>query len=261
MAPIRYYRPTSIEEAVELLDAGVPLGGGTELTPRRRWLDAVIDLRELGLDSLEVSVDRISAGSGVRLQQLVDTEGIPTALCLAAMQQEGWNLRNMATLGGVCMAANGRSPLLCTLLTLDAQLTLEPGQDVWSLGRFLEERSATSFKRLITHIQLAQPSELIYEQVARAPADLPIVCASLSRLSSAGGKGDGVRVVLGGFGQRPIRVPDAERALREARDANGAAEAARIAYRDAGDAWASSEYRSDVAGALVRRLAREAFEK
>ncbi len=39
-----------------------------------------------------------------------------------------------------------------------------------------------------------------------------------------------------------------------------AAEAARLAYADAGDSWASAGYRSAVAGVLVRRLLAEAVD-
>jgi len=61
-------------------------------------------------------------------------------------------------------------------------------------------------------------------------------------------------VVLGGFGARPIRVPRADKALA-AEDVRAAGEAAAEAYKEAGDVWASAEYRSHVAAILVRRLA------
>jgi CO/xanthine dehydrogenase FAD-binding subunit len=55
---------------------------------------------------------------------------------------------------------------------------------------------------------------------------------------------------------RPVLVPDAELALA-AGDVPGAGEAARAAYAQADDAWASAEYRAEVAAVLVRRLAGE----
>jgi CO/xanthine dehydrogenase FAD-binding subunit len=88
---------------------------------------------------------------------------------------------------------------------------------------------------------------LAYEQVARSPIDRPIVCAA------AGGDGQGgLRLSLGGFGRRPILVPI------EHLDPGEAAEAAASAYREAGDAWADADYRSEVAGVLARRVTAQA---
>jgi CO/xanthine dehydrogenase FAD-binding subunit len=88
-----------------------------------------------------------------------------------------------------------------------------------------------------------------YEQVARSPADRPIVAVAVGHTDGAAH-----RVVLAGFGDRPIRVARAEKALA-ADDVRAAGEAAAEAYAQAGDAWASAEYRSHVASVLVRRLA------
>jgi CO/xanthine dehydrogenase FAD-binding subunit len=70
------------------------------------------------------------------------------------------------------------------------------------------------------------------------------------------GSGPAFGVALGGFGQRPMLLPDAELALA-AGDRESAADAARAACSGAEDAWASAEYRADVAATLVRRLAGE----
>jgi hypothetical protein len=53
MFPFKYHRPKTAAEALELLDRGVPLAGGSELMPRRDEVSAVIDIRELGLDYTE----------------------------------------------------------------------------------------------------------------------------------------------------------------------------------------------------------------
>jgi CO/xanthine dehydrogenase FAD-binding subunit len=66
--------------------------------------------------------------------------------------------------------------------------------------------------------------------------------------------GTAYRVVIGGFGPRPKRVPRAEKALG-AEDAKAAGDAAAEACAEASDAWASAEYRAHVASVLVRRIA------
>jgi probable selenate reductase FAD-binding subunit len=254
MSPLEYFRPETIEEALELLQQGVPLGGGTAITPRRREVSAVIDLQDLGLDQLESQDGFVLIGAGVKLQSIVDAEGIlPEALRIACRQEAGWNLRNMATIAGTLMAGDGRSPLLTVMLAMDTQVLLEPGDKTISLVELFEQREKQAFRQLITTLKFPEPKALGYEQVARAPADRPVVCAAVARLSENDSK-QRVRVALGGFGAKPILVDEAGSIVEQSGGVEAAAEAARQAYADAGDAWASGEYRSHAAGVLVRRL-------
>jgi CO/xanthine dehydrogenase FAD-binding subunit len=94
---------------------------------------------------------------------------------------------------------------------------------------------------LITALHIPLNACLAYEYVARSPADLPIVCAAAARWPSGR-----ARLALGGFGAAPALVLDGP-------GVEGAAEAARCAYSTAEDAWASAEYRADVAAVLARR--------
>ena len=55
MPPLEYSRPGTLAEALALLQHGVPLAGGTALTANRRSLQAVVDLQDLGLDTLDIS--------------------------------------------------------------------------------------------------------------------------------------------------------------------------------------------------------------
>ena len=112
------------------------------------------------------------------------------------------------------------------------------------------------FRSLITSIRIPLPLHLAYDQVARAPLDRPIVCAAVGR-SEAKGNGGQVFIALGGFGPRPVRVAEAERAFMKTGEASAAYALAGKAYADADDKWASGEYRSHVAEVLVRRLLAE----
>ncbi len=256
MSPLEYHRPKTLEEALELLQKGIPLAGGTAITPRRREIVTVIDLLDLGLDQLETQDGFVLAGAGVKLQALVEAGGtLPAALKTAGGLEAGWNLRNMATLGGSVMTSDGRSPLLTALLALDPTVHLEPGDETVSLDKLLDIREQRPFQRLITRLQFKRPITLLYEQVSRAPADRPLVCAAVGRLPSEMPDGS-VCVVVGGFGTRPIRVRQSEDAIRQGGGVDAAADAACDAYREAEDHWASAAYRSHVAGVLVRRLLR-----
>lgn len=259
MPPFEYHRPKSMQEALELLPRARPLGGGTALTPRRTELPGVLDLQGLGLDRIQSGDDRLRLGGALRLQVLSEgVLGLPPALSQACRQEAGWNLRNQATLAGSIVTGDGRSPLLTALLALVVRLHLEPGGEQVSLEQFLAGRSGSPGEKLIAGLDLPPGARLAYEGVARSPADLPLVCAAVSRLGSDPHRE--WRVVLGGYGDRPIRVQAAEQALAATDTASPyaldtAGTAAAKAYSDAGDAWASAEYRSAVAGVLVRRLA------
>jgi CO/xanthine dehydrogenase FAD-binding subunit len=103
----------------------------------------------------------------------------------------------------------------------------------------------------VTALQWKTKAALRYEQVARSPFDRPIVAVAVGHTDGAAH-----RVVLAGFGARPVRVPRAEKALA-AEDLRAAGEAAAEAYAQAGDVWASADYRSQIASILVRRLGSE----
>ena len=94
---------------------------------------------------------------------------------------------------------------------------------------------------MITEVVVPNDVVGVSSYVARSPADLPIVAAAVTKWSSGR-----TRVVLAGFGDHPRMVFDGP-------DAVGAEIASRDAYSEAGDQWASAEYRSDTAAALVAR--------
>ncbi|MGD8814535.1 MAG: FAD binding domain-containing protein [Anaerolineales bacterium] len=257
MNELHYHRPKSLEEALKLLKEGVPLAGGTKLVPELRGKQAVIDLQDLGLDGLELVDGVIGAGAGLKLQSLVETElEIPEALIAACRLEASLNLRNMASLGGTILSADGRSPLLTTLLALDVRLTLEPGSEEITLEKTLDQRNEDGFRRLITGVRIPLPQRLAYDQVARAPYDRPIVCAAVGKSMNSEKEGI-VRIALGGFSSRPVRVLEAEREIAQSGQVEAAVDAARKAYANAEDAWASAEYRGHVAEVLVRRLLTE----
>jgi carbon-monoxide dehydrogenase medium subunit len=250
MSPLEYLRPKTLKEATELLDRGIPLAGGTALTPKRRELRAVIDIQDLGLDEISSESGSLIIGSAVKLQQIVDaTKLVPEALRTGCRLEAGWNIRNMATIGGTIMTSDGRSPLLTILLALDTKVELEPGSEKINLLELLGSREKGSFRGLITLVTTPLPIKLEYDQVSRSPMDRPLLCASAARLEGE----SAIRVVLGGYGQHPILIPLDEKVQDSSRiDALG--NAARSAFSNAADSWASAEYRSHVAEVLVRRL-------
>jgi CO/xanthine dehydrogenase FAD-binding subunit len=254
---MEYHRPRSIEEALTLLKQGQLLAGGTSLAPRIRALSSVVDLQDLGLDALDITDTKVIAGACITLQSLAEIEDPDLdVLARASRLEAGWNLRNAATLAGTLISADGRSPLVTALLALDTRIDLQPGSENIDLDELLDRRDRQEMDRLMTAISILRPRWLVYEQVARSPADRPIVCAAAAEIVPEGGAAQ-LRVALGGFGARPILVAtiDAQPGLEGTAEELG--RLASDSYSQADDVWASAEYRSEIASVLVRRLIRE----
>ncbi|MCJ7715439.1 MAG: FAD binding domain-containing protein [Anaerolineales bacterium] len=245
---IEYHRPNSIDETISLLSRKDPktviLGGGLYLNEKVKDQIAVVDIQNLGLDTIETKGKIHILGAGVRLQQLVEMEGLPTALISSIKHQETYNRRQVATLAGTFITADGRSPVTCVLLALDAELAMVGNNNHLEsilLGDFLPVRKYQLVGKLFTKITIPSITKTVYNYVARSPADRPIVAAAVSLWPSGR-----TRVVLSGYGDQPVMVLDGT-------DAEGADAAARDAYSQADDQWAKAEYRSDTAAVLVRR--------
>ncbi len=249
---IEYHRPETLDEALKLLarhdPVTVPLGGGTVLNQPSDTPVAGVDLQALGLDSVESGERTLTIGAAVTLQSLLKVAEIPLALIEAIRHEATYNLRQMATVAGILVAADGRSPFATAMLALDAQAFVvqhESAAEHISLGNLLPLRAEKLTKRLITKITIPVNVKLAYHYVARTPADLPVVCAAVAQWPSGR-----TRVALGGYGSAPLMALDGP-------EPDGAEIAARDAYREASDQWASAEYRSDVAATLTRRCLQE----
>ena len=240
-----YHRPQTIEEALSLLARKDPptraLAGGTDVN--RSSLDhfAVVDLQGLGLDRITVEGNQVAVGATVTLQKFCDLPEIAPALKQAIQLESTFNLRQIATLAGKLVTATGRSSLAVALLALDAHLVWEPGNLEISLGNWLPVRSREMPGLLVTMLKFSSLPQLSFEYVARTPSDAPLVCAAAAHWPSGR-----TRLVLGGYGRTPVVVMDGT-------EPAGAEYAARDAYSQAGDDWATAEYRQEIAAVLAQR--------
>jgi putative selenate reductase FAD-binding subunit len=248
---IEYHRPTTLENALDLLARAepvtVPLAGGSAVNRPNPEPVAVVDLQVLGLNRLEHMGNTLHMGAMVTLQALLDGRGKPESYNLPSslihsIEREGtYNLRQVATVAGALVAADGRSPFTTVMLALDASLILQPGEEEVDLGNLLPFRMEKLRRRLITKIIFPLNVRLAYEYVARTPADRPIVCAAVALWPSGR-----TRLALGGYGDAPTLAMDGT-------EAEGLEVAAQSAYSQAGDDWASAEYRQEMAGILAMR--------
>lgn len=248
---IEYHRPATIDEALELLSRKkpetVPLAGGSVVTQPSSRRFAVVDLQALGLGGCEITGNQLHAGAALTLQGLLDScqenkvTTIPAALRKSIELEATYNLRQVASIAGTLVAADGRSAFATAMLALDAMLTIQPGEEKVSLGNFLPFRRERLTGRLISRISLPLNAKLAFEYVARTPNDLPILCAALAAWPSGR-----MRLALGGFGNAPSLAFDGM-------EETGLDMAAQNACSQAGDVWASADYRQEVAGVLARR--------
>ncbi|HMB21997.1 MAG TPA: FAD binding domain-containing protein, partial [Anaerolineales bacterium] len=149
------------------------------------------------------------------------------------------NLRNAATVAGTLVTCDGRSTFAAVMLALDAKLTIIVNRQssVVSLGEFLPLRP----HGLITALTIPLNIKLAFDYVSRTPADKPIACAALAQWNSGR-----TRLALGGYGRSPLLAMDGT-------ESEGVETAARNAFHEAKDEWASAEYRMDVAATLAKR--------
>lgn len=243
-----YHRPETIVEALELLKQTntLPLGGGTLLSSLKSASVEVVDLQSLGLSTLHKQGNNLEIGATVTLQALLESGHIPDALKAAIKLEAPLNIRNAATVAGTLVAAEGRSTFAAVMLALDAKMSVQPGEEDIEIGNFLPLREEKLHGKLITTITIPLNVKLAFESVARTPADKPIVCAALAKWPSGR-----TRLALGGYGKSPLLAMDGT-------ESDDLETAARNAFHEATDEWASAEYRMDVAVTLARRC-REAI--
>ena len=242
-----YHRPRTLDEALTLITQPnvLPLGGGTLLASRRPTADSVevVDLQSLGLDSIKQSGNNLELGATLTLQSLLESEHCPDILKSALKLEAPLNIRNAATVAGTLVTADGRSTFATTLLALDARIhtaSQQKSEEIINIGDFLPLREQIRGK-LITKIIIPLNVKFAFEYVSRTPADKPIVCVALAKWNSGRS-----RFTVGGYGSSPMLAMDGT-------ESEGLETAARNAFHEATDDWASAEYRMDVATTLAKR--------
>ncbi|HEY88352.1 MAG TPA: hypothetical protein G4N98_01280 [Thermoflexia bacterium] len=272
-----YYKPTTVEEAVMLVQsnsATIYLGGGAWIVAQGDpTLEAVVDLQKLGLAEIAGDVDGVQMGAQVTLQELIDhTDAGKLAngvLGQAASYTQSRNLREQGTLGGTLIVAGAADPLTTVLSVLDAQvLYADPEAHKAPFASFIAYRDRLiKAQALIVEVRVPRPSArsaAAFEVVGRSPKDKPIVCAA-AYIKVEEGLPALVRVAVGGAGEKPVRLLKTEQLLKgkllTAAKVTAALQPALAVLKPQGDFRGSAEYRLEMAGVLARRALLEAWEK
>jgi putative selenate reductase FAD-binding subunit len=237
-----YHRPQTLDEALTLLTQPntLPLGGGTLLSHGMTDSMEAVDLQLLGLNTLTKKGNELEIGATLTLQALLESEHCPKAMKSALKLEAPLNIRNSATTAGTLVTCDGRSTFATVLVAMDARIEIRSSRidsRVSNIGDYLPLRPPG----LITSITVPTNVKLAFEYVSRTPSDKPIVCAALARWNSGR-----TRLALGGYGKSPMLGMDGT-------ESEGVEAAARNAFHEANDDWASAEYRMDVAATLAKR--------
>lgn len=271
---VEYVKPTSVEEAIEELDAyegSLPIAGGTDLLVqmregkcRPRRLVDLASVQELG--TLSVSPERVIIGATATVAEIAETLkplAPLSALAQAASLLGTPQVRNLATIGGNICNASPAAELVGPLIALGAsalirgvngerfipleEMFLGPGETV--LGK----------AEVLTAIDMDLPppgTVSAYGRQARSRVDLATVGVSV-RLTLEGRYCKEARIVLSAVAPIPVRARKAEEVLVD-RELTWASiqEAALLAATETSpidDVRASAEYRRILAEVLTRR--------
>ncbi|MBT3322692.1 MAG: hypothetical protein HN392_10455 [Anaerolineae bacterium] len=242
----QYHRPKTLTEALTLIaqPKTYPLGGGILLNRFSNEEYAVVDLQSLELNAITKNGNTLQIGATATLEELLQFEDTPDALKKAIQHEAALNTRNLATVAGALVSSNGRSPFATMMMALDAKISLRDSnneEENIQLGDFLPLREEALENKLMLEVSIPLNAKTAYEYVSRTPKDKAIISAGLTEWSSGR-----TRLVLGGWGKSPSLAMDGK-------GTEGIEAAAKNAAHDATDAWASAEYRQDVAATLAKR--------
>lgn len=239
-----YYRPDTIDEAISLLinpeDYTVPLGGGMVVSKIKDRELSVIDLQNLPFAYSQLENNKFHLGATTKLETLLTVPEIPGDLKTAIEHECSFNLRQQASLAGVLLTSDGRSPTACVFLALNGELDWLPSHTTQSLEEYFESRRKSD--ALIMEIVFERPVSINYDFVARTPFDQPIIQVASVRWVSGR-----TRLVVGGWGQAPKVAYDSQ-------NGGNMETGLQMALNQSGDEWASKDYRVDAARQLINRF-------
>ncbi len=283
-APFEYFDPRTPQEAVGLLqqhgeDAKI-LAGGQSLVPlmnMRLVRPAVlVDINRIPALAYVRAVDHtLALGALTRLHEVATSAAVRTTLPLlaeAAALVGHLAIRHRGTVGGTVAHADPASEIPAVILALEGDLIARgpSGQRSIKARDFFVGLLSTALGpgELLTEVRIPTApagSGSAFVEVSRRDGDFALAGAAVLLGRGEGNRCTMARIALCGVGATALRVPEAERAL-EAQGITDQAlrDAARQVERAVdppGDVHASAEYRRHVAGVLVTRAAKEAWQR
>jgi carbon-monoxide dehydrogenase medium subunit len=289
MKPFDYFAPTTIDQAVRILDdyggEARPLAGGTDLLTRMKRKQstprAVVNLKRIpGLNQITTNGE-LRLGALATLQDLIRSPIIQKnfpVLASTATKMAGVQVRSLATVGGNLCNASPAADMAPPLLALNARAVIagRQGERAVPLDEFFlgPGRSALASNEILCEILVPQPDERAHASYLklehREAMDIAIVGVGVwiairnswhIPRAIAGQFAipncDDIRIVLGAVAPTPIRARRAEGVLRGSElTEERIRQAARLAAEESqpiDDVRGSAWYRREMVEVLTRR--------
>jgi aerobic carbon-monoxide dehydrogenase medium subunit len=245
-APFELRRPTSVEEAIQLLGEGGDdaklLAGGQSLIPLMKLRLAapaiIVDLgRVEGLSYVRRDGDRTSIGGLTRHADVAASDAVPQVLAEAAAEVGDQQVRNRGTIGGSLAHADPNADLPAVLVALGGEVVAvgPNGERVIPVSEFFQGflTTALAHDEVLTEVRLPSKARSAYVKFNRRAQDWALVgCAAVVN--------GGDVVAWTGVADRPVRAEgdwrDAAKRLEPAADLSG-----------------STDYKRHLAGVLAER--------
>lgn len=282
-APFEYERPTSVDQAIDLLDrlgeTARLVAGGHSLLPMMKLrlanFEYLIDINELRdeLAYIAVESDRVRIGALTRHRELLESTDLPAAFPIFADAERVIAdplVRNRGTLGGSLCQADPSEDLSAVCTTLNASCVIRglEGERVVSMEEFYVGPYETALgpAEMLTEVRfpLRPHGSSAYEKVDRRAGDWAVVSAGAAVWMTDGMISD-ARVGLAAVGPNTTGMPAISTALRGHPPSEDlytqAGELAAQGCRPVTDQRGSAEYKRHLAAELTRRTLRRAVER
>jgi carbon-monoxide dehydrogenase medium subunit len=283
-AEFTYHRPTSLDEAIELLSRDAdsrPLAGGHSLLPMMKLRLAepgtIVDIGRIpGLDGIEQDGDALRIGALATHASVAASELVRSHCLVLAVTAEGIGdrqVRNRGTIGGSVAHADPGADYPTVITALGSTMVVqgpggerEIGADDFFTGVFTTALEQGELVRAVRVPVLGDGTGAAYEKHPHPASGYAVAgVAAVTRVE--GGKCTRARVVVGGVTGTPVRATAAEQAMEigiapvdEAAIASAAEKVPEALSGAIGDTYASGEYRVHLAQVLAKRAIRAAFE-
>lgn len=270
-----YHRPDSVDKAVALLtelgEEARPIAGGHSLIPmmklRLAQPEHLIDLSKIdALKSIRQEGDTIVIGAMVSQHELMDSALIADKLGIlieTARMIADPQVRYVGTLGGNVANGDPGNDMPAVMQCLGATYTLvgpNGSRSVTALD-FYEAAYFTLLEpgEILTEVRIPVPAAghgFAYEKLKRKVGDYATAAAAVV-LTMSGGNCTSASIGLTNVGDTPLFASDAAASLvgssLDKASVDAAVAAAEAITEPASDARGPAEYRTKMAGVMLRR--------
>jgi carbon-monoxide dehydrogenase medium subunit len=282
-ASFAYYRPGSLDEALGLLaqhgeDARV-VAGGHSLVPMMKLRLArpehLVDLQDLDeLRGIRTAPDAVIIGAMTTQNELIGSE-LLTARCPiireAALQIADPQVRYCGTLGGNLANGDPGNDMPAVMIALDARYRLQRqrGEREVAAREFYRGVYSTALEpdEILVSVSIPTPAAshgYAYEKQKRKVGDYATAAAAVM-LTISGGACNSAAIALTNVGETALFAKDAGDAVLSTTVDDAAISAAvrnaRAIANPSADGHGSVEFRTHIAGVMVRRALMRAKER